>query len=307
MIRVRSFAEGREVAWEDQREHIWIDLERPSETEIGELKTQFSLNPLALEDALETDHWGRFERYPEHFFLIFRTLADPGRVGDESDEVDIFWFPEADVLLSVRNATVPYLESAWREPERNALKTFYLLLLRGSDSFLTYVDTLEDTTDMLEQRVLSGRLQQRTRVYSEVLQLRRSLILARKLLANARENVRQLARHSVEVSEEAGLLMRDVDDHLERAYDTLDTARELVNSLLDIYFAAQNTRMNETMRTLTTVSTVFLPLTFLAGVWGMNFTFIPEFDWRYGYLFAWSCFAVVGGLLLWYFKRKGWW
>lgn len=307
MIRVIAFAEGREVAWRGQHDHVWIDIEAPSAAELAELKAHFSLNPLALEDVLVTDHWGRFERYPEHFFLIFRTLADPRDVEGKSDGVDIFWFPEEDVLISVRDTAVPYLASIWQKPAANALKTFYVLLQRGSDTFLTYVDALEDTTDALEQRVLSGRMQKRTQVYGEVLHLRRSLILARKLLANARENVRQLARHAVEVSEEAGILMRDVDDHLERAYDTLDTARELVNSLLDIYFAAQNTRMNETMRTLTTVSTVFLPLTFLAGVWGMNFTFTPEFDWRYGYLFAWGCFVGVGSLLLWYFKRRGWW
>ncbi len=307
MIRVKVFADAREVDWQGQSAHVWIDMVQPSADEIRDLEAHLRLNPLALEDALETEHWGRFERYPEHFFLIFRTFADPHHVDEKSSEIDIFWFPETDVLLSIRNAPVAYLESIWQSPEPSALKTFYALLQRGSDAFLIYVDTLEETTDRLEQRVLTGRLQGRNRVYREVLQLRRSLILARKLLANARENVRQLARHASEISEEAGLLMRDVDDHLGRAYDMLETARELVGSLLDVYFASQNSRMNETMRTLTTVSTVFLPLTFLAGVWGMNFAFMPELDWRYGYLLAWGCFVVIGGLLLWYFKRRGWW
>lgn len=305
---MKNLLDGRDIPWQGEKEHVWLDLESPSEDEIAALRAHFDLNALALEDALEIDHWGRFERYPEHFFLIFRTLANPQRLIEQSDEVDLFWFPETDVLLSIRNRPVAYLEEVWREPARaRSLDVIYSLLQRGSDSFLTYIETLEARTEVLEQRVLSGRLQKRTRVYSEVLQLRRTLILARKLVANARENLRQLARHAATVSDEAGLLMRDANDHLGRAYDNLEASRELVSSLLDIYFAAQNTRMNETMRTLTTVSTVFLPLTFLAGVWGMNFAFIPEFGWRYGYLFAWGCFLLVGGLLLWYFKRKGWW
>lgn len=310
-LRLKTLPTGQEAPWKGQNECVWIDLENPTGAEIDELKGHFNLNPLALEDALETDHWSRFERYPEHFFLILRTLSRPERIGEDSDEIDLFWFPESDVLLTFRNGPVGYLESVWQEAARfkqpHAVNVIYTLLQRGTDTFFTYIDTLEETTDTLEQRVLSGRLQKRTRVYAEVLKLRRTLILARKLVANASENVKTFVRYAGEISDDAIVLLRDADSHLERAYDSLDTARELVNSLLDIYFAAQNTRMNETVRTLTTVSTVFLPLTFLAGVWGMNFDIVPEFGWRYGYLFAWSCFATVGGLLLWYFKRRGWW
>lgn len=310
-MRLKTLPNLEDATWSGQNEQVWIDLEAPSDAEVAEIKRHFSLNALALDDALETDHWSRFERYPEHFFLIFRTLTKPGRPAAESDETDFFWFPEADVLITFRNGPVEYLETVWRDlrllEKRHAVDVLYALLQRGADTFSTYIDALEETTDTLEQRVLGGRLQKRTRVYAEVLQLRRSMILARKLVANANENIKQFSRHAAGVSDEAAILLRDVGDQLSRVEGGLETARELVGSLLDIYFATQNTRMNETIRTLTTVSTVFLPLTFLAGVWGMNFAHMPELDWRYGYLLAWGSFVIVGGLLLWYFKRKGWW
>jgi magnesium transporter len=130
---------------------------------------------------------------------------------------------------------------------------------------------------------------------------------ARKGVSNARENVAQFSRHAAELSPEGGLYLRDVADHLARVYGGLDAARELLGGLLEVYLGVENQRLNEVIRTLTTVSTIFLPLTFLAGVWGMNFEFEPEFEWRYGYPFAWICFSLVSGLLLWYFKRKKWW
>lgn len=311
MIRVKRLQGCQDEAWQGQRERVWLDVARPGAEEVAALKAHFEFNPLALEDALEADHWSRFERYPEHFYLIFRTLAEADKLSDRGDEVDFFWFPETEVLITFRNGPLAYLEAVWEEQsrfrERGTLDILYTLLQRGTDTFFTFVDTLEDYTEELEQRVLAGSLQEHSHVYTEVLHLRRTMILGRKLVSNAQENVAQFARHAGEVSEAASLLLRDVDDHLSRVYDGLDTTREIVGGLLDIYFTVQNSRGNETVRTLTTVSTIFLPLTFLAGVWGMNFDFIPELGWRYGYAFAWGLFIVLAGVLLWYFKRRGWW
>ena len=97
------------------------------------------------------------------------------------------------------------------------------------------------------------------------------MIVARKRVSGARENVAQLARHATEVSPQETLYLRDIADHLARVYDGLDSAREVITVLLDVHLNVQNRRLSEVMRTLTTVSIVFLPLTFLAGVWGMNF------------------------------------
>lgn len=185
----------------------------------------------------------------------------------------------------------------------------YTLLQRGTDTFFTFLDELEDRTDALERRAFEdhGGGRRESPLYQEVFTLRRTMIAARRHASSARENVAQLSRHASELSPEGALYLRDVADHLARVYDGLDTARDVLTGLLEVYLNIENQRLNEVMRTLTTVSTVFLPLTFLAGVWGMNFQYEPEFAWRYGYLFAWATFVTIGGSLLVFFKRKGWW
>ena len=100
---------------------------------------------------------------------------------------------------------------------------------------------------------------------------------------------------------------RDVQDSLSRAVSRFEALREHLTSLLDLHLGLQGQRMNEVMRTLTAVSVIFLPLTFLAGVWGMNYQNMPELHWRYGYAFAWASFLATGLLLAYYFKRRGWW
>ncbi len=318
-IRVKNLRVCEDEVWRGQTQHVWVDVEAPTPEQVEELKRHFAFNKLALEDALETEHWSRFERYPEHLFLIFRTLAEPEDLTDRTEEVDIFWFPEQDTLITFHHEPITYLEAVWNEVNsfsgRTPVDILYALLQRGTDTFFTYLDELEDRTEELEQHLFDRRVQTHAEVvdvraqplYQEIFSLRRTMISTRKRASSARENVAQFARHTAELSPEGSIYLRDVADHLARVYGGLDAARDVLGGLLEVYLSVENQRLNEVIRTLTTVSTIFLPLTFLAGVWGMNFEYEPEFGWRYGYLFAWTCFISVGGLLLWYFKRKRWW
>ncbi len=318
-IRVKNLERCDDELWRGQTHGVWVDVESPNGEQLAALKKAFRFNPLALEDALETDHWSRFERYPEHLFLIFRTLAEPEDLTERTEELDIFWFPEQNALVTFRNEPVTYLSEVWAETNsfsgRTPVDLLYTLLQRGTDTFFTFLDELGDRTDALERGLFEhpkndspvARDVRTQPLYRDIFALRRTLIGARKRVSSARENVAQFARHAAEVSPEGSLYLRDVADHLARVYGGLDAAREVLSGLLEVYLNVENQRLNEVIRTLTTVSTIFLPLTFLAGVWGMNFEYEPEFSWRYGYLFAWASFITVGGLLLWYFKRKRWW
>lgn len=318
-IRVKNLQVCDDEVWHGQTEYVWVDVEAPSAEQVEELKRYFAFNKLALEDVLASDHWSRFERYPEHLFLIFRTLAEAEDLSDRTEELDVFWFPEQHTLITFRDEPVTYLEAVWREVNsfsgRTPMDILYGLLQRGTDTFFTYLDELEDRTEELEQRLFDRQVQTRAEaaagraqaLYQEIFALRRTMIAIRKSVSSAREDVSQFARHAAELSSEGGVYLRDVADHLARVYGGLDAAREVLSGLLEVYLSVENQRLNEVIRTLTTVSTIFLPLTFLAGVWGMNFEHVPEFGWRYGYLFAWTCFILISGLLLWYFKRKRWW
>ena len=320
-VRVKDLTCCDDEAWRGQTHNVWVDVESLTAEQVEDLKRHFAFNKLALEDALETDHWSRFERYPEHLFLIFRTLAEPEDLTDRTEEIDLFWFPEQNALVTFRHEPVTYLEAVWRETNsfsgRSPVDVLYALLQRGTDTFFTFLDELGDRTDELEQGLFErpqdapagaplGDVRSAP-LYRDIFALRRTLISTRKRVSSARENVSQFARHAAEASPEAGLYLRDVADHLARVYGGLDAGREVLSGLLEVYLNVENQHLNEVIRTLTTVSTIFLPLTFLAGVWGMNFEYEPEFGWRYGYAFAWALFLTVGGLLLWYFKRKRWW
>ncbi len=128
---------------------------------------------------------------------------------------------------------------------------------------------------------------------------------ARRLATDAREASALLGRQTSLHAEQ--VRFRDVQDSFTRVGSRLDGLRDSLSSLLDLHLALQGQRMNEVMRTLTAVSVVFLPLTFLAGVWGMNFEHMPELASPYGYALAWGSFLLVGGLLAYTFKRRGWW
>ncbi|MEY4532142.1 MAG: hypothetical protein RLZZ156_2865 [Deinococcota bacterium] len=290
---------------------VWIDVEVPNTDEVTKLKSMFTLHPLALEDALEKGHWSKFESYTEHLFLIFRTLAEPEDVTERTERISVFWFPELETLLTIRLEPVTYLESVWNEfqtrADARAVDVLYALLDRGTDTFFTFLDELETMTDELEERVFALHQVPTTTFFNEVFELKHTMIRARRLVSGAREAIGQFSRHVTALEPSAAMYLRDVGDHLTRIYDGLDTSRDVLSSLLDVHLSVQSNRMNEVMKTLTTMSSIFLPLTFLAGVWGMNFKFMPELEAPWGYIFAWSMFFVAGISLAVYFKWRKWW
>ena len=310
-IRVRHLDTGAEEAWAGQKHHVWVDVETPTTADLEALKSAFAFHPLALEDALEIGHWARFEAYREHVFLIFRTLSEPEDVNDRTERVSFFYYPEHESIITLRNEPVTYLERIWMEcrERRHALGVVYALLTAGTETFFDFVDALEARTDELEEQVFDPKLSARgAREFSaDVFALKHTMLSARRLLSSAREGVAQFSRHLAAGAPEASMYLRDVGDHLARVYDGLDSERDVLSGLLDVHLTVQSNRMNEVMKTLTTVSTIFLPLTFFAGVWGMNFHQMPELAQPWGYPMAWGVFLTLGLGLAAYFRKRGWW
>ena len=310
-IRVRHLADCVEQPWTGQTRGVWVDVETPTANDLASLQAAFAFHPLALEDALERGHWGRFEAYSEHDFLIFRTLSEPEDVNEHTERVSYFYYPTLESLVTIRNEPVTYLERIWLEcrDRRDAFRVVYALLTAGTETFFDFVDALEERTDELEEQVFNPKLSAlgAREFSSDVFALKHTMLAARRILSNAREGVAQFSRHLSSLHPEGGMYLRDVSDHLARVYDSLDSERDVLSGLLDVHLSVQSNRMNEVMKTLTTVSTIFLPLTFLAGVWGMNFHFMPELGQPWGYALAWGAFVLVGVLLATYFRKRGWW
>ncbi len=309
-IRIKCLEQCHDIQSIRQK-RVWIDAETPSKADLEQLKTHFTLNALALEDALEIGHWSKFEAYNEHLFLIFRTLAEPEDVTDRTERISIFWFPELETLLTIRNEPVTYLEGVWNEFEKRSnikvVDVLYALLDKGADTFFTFLDELELRTDELEERVFSPRVVNTSQFFTEVFAIKHTMISARRLVSGSREAIAQFSRHVTALEPNAAMYLRDVGDHLTRIYDGLDSSRDVLSSLLDVHLSVQSNRMNEVMKTLTTMSSIFLPLTFLAGVWGMNYKFMPELEQPWGYTFAWAMFGLAAALFGAYFKWRKWW
>ncbi|MGX9685896.1 magnesium transporter CorA family protein [Deinococcus wulumuqiensis] len=311
MIRAKDLASGQELDWTGQTVGVWVDAQDPTPEELARLRAAFPLNRLALEDALEQGHWTRAEQYPEHTFVTVRSFAHPEQPDEFTERVSIFAFAPAPdqpcgaVLTHSRSGTRA-LGAVWAQVGREAVNTAqevtYELLDQTADGFFLAADALETQVDTLEEQIFRSP---RFNPVEPVFDLKHLLGQARRLATDAREASALLGRQTSLHAEQ--VRFRDVQDSFTRVGSRLDGLRDSLSSLLDLHLALQGQRMNEVMRTLTAVSVVFLPLTFLAGVWGMNFEHMPELASPYGYALAWGSFLLVGGLLAYSFKRRGWW
>ncbi|GHF95396.1 hypothetical protein GCM10017783_04130 [Deinococcus piscis] len=291
-----------------ERRHLWLHVSEPTNQDLAALAQTFAMNDLALEDSLEPGHASHYEKYPEGDFLTFRTLARPEELAEESERISIFLY--ADSLLTLSREELPYLERVreivGRETVDSPAEIAFEILDTGAESFVVFMRALEDRIDILEQRMFDFDHRGKENMVQTVFDLKQRLNHARRLCNEAQDMLTLLARHA-SASEEDLLRFRDVRDSMNRLGKRLDTSRDNLSNLLAIHSSVQSQRMNEVMRTLAAVSTVFLPLTFLAGVWGMNFEYMPELHWKFGYALAWLSFALVAGALAWVFKRRGWW
>ncbi|KEF34776.1 MULTISPECIES: magnesium transporter CorA family protein [Deinococcus] len=304
MIRAKTLR-GDVMDWRGQTRGVWVDAQGVTPEELARLRSAFSLNPLAVEDVLERGHWSRAEVYPEHAFLTVRSYARPEEADEFTERVSVFLFPEA--VLTMGHGPTRALEQVWalvgRESVNTPAEVAYELLDHTADTFFRLAETLETRADALEERVFRDV---RENPVEDVFDLKHLLAQARRLAGDARDAAALLARHTD--GPPADLVrFRDAQDSFSRATGRFDALREQLTTLLDLHLNLQSQRMNEVMRTLTAVSVIFLPLTFLAGVWGMNFEHMPELPQRWGYPLAWGSFLLIGGLLAAYFKRRGWW
>ncbi|OLV15966.1 magnesium transporter CorA family protein [Deinococcus marmoris] len=305
MIRAKHLASGEAFEWEGQTSGVWVDVQDVTPPELARLQAAFPLNELALEDVLEHGHWSRAEQYPEHAFITVRSFSHPDKEDEDTERISIFGFADAALTFSTKGTMA--LHNVWgmvgRENVNLPAEVTYELLDHTADTFFTLAEALERRTDALEEQVFKNR---RDNPVPDIFEVKHLLSQGRRLASDAREAAALLGRHATATPADL-VRYRDAQDSFTRAASHLDGLRDFLTSLLDLHLNLQNQRMNEVMRTLTAVSVIFLPLTFLAGVWGMNFKAMPELEWPLGYVMAWGSFLLIGGLLALYFKRRGWW
>jgi magnesium transporter len=190
------------------------------------------------------------------------------------------------------------------------------LLLNGSDflchaildelvdDYMPLLVQTDEEIDWMEDKVLE---KPSSKILQRILAMKHITLTLRRIITPQRETMNRLSRDEFDViSQKHRIYFRDIYDHLVRIQDLMESVRDVVSGALDIYLSVTSNRLNEVMKALTIVSTIFLPLSFIAGVYGMNFHYFPEITWRYGYLYVWIVFISLGGFMVWFFKKRGW-
>jgi len=298
---------------QDSSAVVWVDVDTVDDPYVlDQLGQRFGLHPLVVEDIRSTDQRPKVEDYEGYLYLVLRMLRHADGEEDLLDEqVSLVLGPS--FVLSFQTG----LEGDVFDPVRERLRTGKGSLRKLGADYLAYalIDAIVDHYFLLLERVgdrvedLSDEMVQdpQRKTLGDLHRLKRELLFLRKSVWPLREVIARLERGESALFQEHTLVyLRDVYDHAIQVADRIDTYRDMLAGMLEIYLSSQSNRMNEIMKVLTIIATIFMPLTFIAGVYGMNFRFLPEVGWRYGYAFALGLMALVALTMLLYFKRKKW-
>lgn len=278
---------------------------------IEEIGTYFNIHPLALEDILNTEHRPKSELFDNYVFLIVKMFLISNDNKDyQFEQVSIilgknymlsFQEKEGDVFNVIRER-LNDKESRLRSKHIDYL--FYRLVDTIVDSYYYTLEHIGDKIEVLEDHLQENPTKES---YKEIQKLKRDLIFLRKSVYPLREAIAKITKENNGLIEPENLTyFNDVYDHCIHIIDTIETYRDLTSSLMDLYMTSMSNRMNEVMKVLTVISTIFIPITFIAGVYGMNFQYMPELTHQWGYPIALSVMALLVISMLVYFKVKKW-
>ena len=290
--------------------HTWIHVQGPASPEVlRELGAAFGIHPLALEDILHSGQRPKLENYGGPLFAV---LSWP-RWRDEravTEQVSLF-FDERVLVSFYAGDSDPF------EPVRKRLRDgaggmrahasdflFYSLIDLVIDQGFPILDESAAWIEQLEEQLID---RPQVEVLRDLHQLRRDVVLLRRMLWPQRDIVNSLLRdaHPL-IHADTRLYLRDCYDHAVQVIEILESFRETTTSLMELYLSSASNRLNEAIRVLTIIATLFIPPTFVVGVYGMNFEYMPELHWKYGYALVWLIILAVVGGLLYYFKRNDW-
>lgn len=292
---------------------LWVSLEQPTDEEIFTiLRDTFNFHPLAIEDSQGDNYQPpKVDDFGNYLFIVIHALRPGSHLGElETMELDCFLGPNY-VVTSYLSPDMPPVHDVWKRLqrdsrliERGADFLCYTILDHLVDGYMPIIDAMDEEIDELEEIVV---VNPRPAILQRILDLKHSTMTLRRIIAPQRELMNKLSRENLPlISPDNRIYFRDVYDHLVRVHDLSEIVRDIVTGTLDTYLSSASNRLNEVMKALTIVSTIFLPLSFLAGVYGMNFDYMPELRWQYGYLSVWVLFIglIVG--MLGFFRYKHW-
>jgi magnesium transporter len=291
----------------------WINVDNVSNLEVIEkIGCCFNIHPLTLEDLVNTEARPKIDDYGHYIFIILKMLLYDEKLGrGRTEQVSLIVGTnyvisfqegfEGDVFDPVRDRI---RKSRGHIRENGADYLCYSLIDIIVDNYFSILEKVGDQIEKIEESLLG---EPGPSMLNEIHNLKREMLYLRKAVWPLREVINLIVRSESPLFKSVAILhMRDIYDHTIQVIDTVEVLREMVASMLDIYISSMSYRMSEVMKVLTIIATIFIPLTFIAGVYGMNFKNMPEIEWPLGYPFALTIMLVVGLSLLAFFKRRNW-
>ncbi|SHI57441.1 magnesium/cobalt transporter CorA [Algibacter luteus] len=279
--------------------------------EIEKLGKHYELHPLVIEDIVNISQRPKIDEYENYLFVVLKMLyydTDEKIVSEQvsfvlgNNYVLSFQESEGDVFDAVRDR-IRQGKGRVRDMESDYL--LYVLIDAIVDHYYSVIDTLSDKIENFETAIFSGHVDDD--ISQNIQNLKREILRVRKAIFPLREVINRIEKNDNKLIQPSTLTFyRDVYDHLIQVSENIDIYREMIWSLMDMYMTTISNKMNEVMKVLTIMASIFIPLTFIAGIYGMNFEYIPELQYRYSYFILWGVMVVLFISMLFYFKRKKW-
>jgi magnesium transporter len=290
----------------------WINIDGLHNVElIASIGNHFGLHSLLVEDVLNTRHRPKAEAYENYFFFTLKMLGINKRGHSIISEqvsfvlgkswVISFQEQQGDIFESLRQAL---RENKGNLPKKGADYLLYRLIDTVVDNYFFIIEYISDATEKLEEKVL--KMPNQESLY-EIQRLKKQLASFRRAAKPLREAIAVFLRDDNSMIDESTIpYLRDVYEHIIHVSDAIDSQRDILTGIMDLYLSGVSNKMNQIMQLLTIIATIFIPLTFIAGVYGMNFDNMPELHFKYGYHIIWIIMIVIFAIMIFFFRKKKW-
>jgi len=312
VVRTYPTTEQELATLRDSPRCAWINVDGVHDVDtVQRIADVFDLHPLAVEDIVHTGQRPKLDEYAGHLYIVLRMLRWDERTQQVDDEqvsmivgptwVLSFQERQGDVFNPIRERIQT---NRGRVRKLGADYLSYALLDAVVDHYFAVLEELGDQIEAMGEEMARDP---KPEELDAIRRLKRELLFVRKSVWPTRELLSALQRdENPLLTESVRPYLRDVYDHTIQTIDTVETFRDMLSSLTDLYMTSVSNRMNEVMKVLTIIATIFIPLSFVAGVYGMNFTFMPELGWKYGYFCVLGLMFCMAAAMVVYFKRKRW-
>jgi magnesium transporter len=300
------------ASYKDTPELTWITVEGLCDTQlVGNIGKIFSIHPLVLEDILNTHQRPKFEEYDGYLYIVLKSvLPCQGRLTLEYEQISLLVLDSTVIVFKEKQDDLLKPIQQQLQNAQGRLRTSagdyltYSILDLIVDQYFNLIDALDDEVSLLEEEITGKPADN---ILQNIQRIKREMITIRRCVSPLRELLSGLLRsESPLIHERTRIYLRDVMDHAIHVMESIESYRDVLSGLMDIHISSLSNRMNEVMKVLTIFSTIFIPLTFLTGIYGMNFEWMPELHWHWSYPVMWIAFLAIPTTLLFFFKKRGW-